>query len=135
MSDPLLKGAGVAFFFYQDAFLGLLTSRKGRLFLFYQDAFLGQQTSQEFRDLPLEESKRRLGEIFDKIDAQIVEDGFVTDEELSVWIKTTKRRSNEIDSNQRVKKNDQNGIMWNNYFPLTCLFVRSSVSLVYYEYP
>jgi len=48
------------------------------------EAFLGEQ-AQSFNDLSPEESKEKLGLIYDKIDTD--SNGFVTEEELEAWIK------------------------------------------------
>merc|ERR1711936_984460 len=54
------------------------------------EAFLGKEDAQTFDGLSLEESKKRLGEIFQKVDGQVERDGSVTEEELSKWILQTK---------------------------------------------
>ncbi|KAM9845904.1 calumenin-A isoform 1-T2 [Aulostomus maculatus] len=54
------------------------------------EAFLGQDDAKTFDSLPPEESKRRLGLIVDKMDVDM--DGFVTEDELKVWIKNAQKK-------------------------------------------
>lgn len=54
------------------------------------DAFLGPDDAKEFDELSPEESKERLGKIYDKIDQN--KDGFVEENELRDWIKHVQRR-------------------------------------------
>ncbi|XP_078286821.1 reticulocalbin-3 isoform X2 [Rhinoraja longicauda] len=72
-------------------------------FQFDHDAFLGSEGAKTFDQLTPEESKERLGKIVDLIDHD--QDGLVTADELTVWIKRAQNRY--IDDN--VKKN------WNEY--------------------
>ncbi|XP_071389332.1 calumenin-A [Centroberyx affinis] len=54
------------------------------------EAFLGHEEAKSFDDLTPEESQHRLGFIVDKIDDN--KDGFVTEEELKIWIKNAQKR-------------------------------------------
>lgn len=54
------------------------------------EAFLGHDEAQSFNDLSPEESQRRLGIIVDKIDTN--KDGFVSEEELKIWIKNAQKK-------------------------------------------
>ncbi|CAL8318352.1 unnamed protein product [Lota lota] len=59
-------------------------------FEYDHEAFLGREEAKTFDDLTPQESKRRLGVIVDKIDGN--KDGYVTEEELNVWIKKAQKR-------------------------------------------
>uniref|UniRef100_A0A3Q3VWW4 EF-hand domain-containing protein n=1 Tax=Mola mola TaxID=94237 RepID=A0A3Q3VWW4_MOLML len=54
------------------------------------EAFLGHDEAKTFEQLPPEESKRRLSIIVDRIDSN--KDGFVSEDELKVWIKDAQRK-------------------------------------------
>jgi len=54
------------------------------------EAFLGQDEAKTFDNLPPEESRRRLGIIVEKMDTN--KDGFVSEEELNVWIKNAQKK-------------------------------------------
>ncbi|XP_034019294.1 calumenin-A-like isoform X2 [Thalassophryne amazonica] len=83
---------------------------------FHHDAFLGQEEAKTFDDLPPEESKRRLGLIVDKIDAN--NDQFVTLEEMEDWISNVHKKSmhenTELQWNDLDKNNDSL-ISWDEY--------------------
>ena len=71
----------------KNLFLDIL--KKLRTFFkkyFHFKAFLGDE-AEVFKSLTPEESKARLGEILEKVDTN--KDGFVSVEELRVWIKDT----------------------------------------------
>ncbi|XP_055846712.1 calumenin-B [Episyrphus balteatus] len=59
------------------------------------EAFLGEDEAKQFDTLSPEESKRRLGLIYDKIDDD--KDGFINLSELKKWIQFTQRRYIEED--------------------------------------
>ncbi|CAH2063160.1 unnamed protein product, partial [Iphiclides podalirius] len=83
---------------------------------FDHDAFLGEDQAKTFDQLPPEESKRRLGIIVDKIDAD--NDGFVTLVELKDWIRYTQKRYIEEDVDRHWKQhNPENNdlIPWETY--------------------
>ncbi|CAG0879967.1 unnamed protein product [Darwinula stevensoni] len=63
------------------------------------DAFLGHDEAREFEDLSPEESKKRLGDLVEKIDKD--QDGYVTKEELTEWIRYTQRRYLDQDVNRQ----------------------------------
>lgn len=69
------------------------------------EAFLGEDEAKQFDTLSPEESKRRLGLIYDKIDDD--KDGFVNLSELKRWIQFTQRRYIE----------DDVGRMWRQHNP------------------
>ncbi|KAF7229661.1 calumenin-A [Nothobranchius furzeri] len=54
------------------------------------EAFLGQDEAKTFDHLTPDESKRRLSIIADKIDGN--KDGFISEEELKVWIKNVQKK-------------------------------------------
>ncbi|XP_018648565.1 EF hand containing protein [Schistosoma mansoni] len=54
------------------------------------DAFLGRDEAKRFDDLTPEESKRKLGEIVDKIDLN--NDGQITSEEMTAWINKVSKK-------------------------------------------
>ncbi|XP_017138812.1 calumenin [Drosophila miranda] len=80
------------------------------------EAFLGPDESKKFDNLSPEESKRRLGVIFDRIDED--KDGLVTLSELKNWISFTQRRYIEEDTGRlwRQHNPDNNAtISWEAY--------------------
>ncbi|VVC98994.1 unnamed protein product [Leptidea sinapis] len=83
---------------------------------FDHDAFLGEDQAKSFDQLPPEESKRRLGMIVDKIDAD--KDGFVSLVELKDWIRYTQKRYIVEDVENHWKQHNPNNedlISWENY--------------------
>lgn len=84
------------------------------------EAFLGRDEAKTFDQLPPEESKRRLGIIVNKID--INRDGFVSEEELKVWIKNAQRKHIYDSVEHQWKDFDLNGdgqISWDEYKNVT----------------
>lgn len=66
--------------------LGQRPPEDNQSFQCHHEAFLGQEDSKTFDQLsPDDESKERLGKTDDRIDSD--GDGFVTTEELKVWVK------------------------------------------------
>ncbi|CAK1578827.1 unnamed protein product [Parnassius mnemosyne] len=83
---------------------------------FDHDAFLGEDQAKTFDQLPPEESKRRLGIIVDKIDAD--NDGFVTLVELKDWIRYTQKRYIEEDVDRHWKQHNPDNaelLPWETY--------------------
>ncbi|XP_050362663.1 calumenin-B [Nymphalis io] len=83
---------------------------------FDHDAFLGEDQAKSFDQLSPEESKRRLGVIVDKIDAD--KDGFVSLVELKDWIRYTQKRYIEEDVDRHWKQHNPNNddlITWETY--------------------
>ncbi|ODM97252.1 Calumenin [Orchesella cincta] len=79
------------------------------------EAFLGEDAKQ-FDDLTPEESRRRLGLIFDKIDK--TKDGFVDKDELRKWIEWTQKRYFIQDAQQQWRVQNPQGktkIYWTEY--------------------
>ncbi|XP_013789358.1 calumenin-like [Limulus polyphemus] len=84
------------------------------------EAFLGQDEAKTFEDLPPEESKRRLGEIVDKIDKD--NDGFVTQKELQDWIQLVKKHYilDDIDQQWKSHNPDKKEVLrWEDYRKVT----------------
>lgn len=83
---------------------------------FDHDAFLGEDQAKTFDQLPPEESKRRLGIIVDKIDAD--NDGFVSLVELKDWIRYTQKRYIDEDVERHWRQHNPNNddvIPWETY--------------------
>ncbi|XP_041973241.1 calumenin-B isoform X2 [Aricia agestis] len=87
---------------------------------FDHDAFLGEDQAKTFDQLPPEESKRRLGLIVDKIDAD--KDGYISMVELKDWIRYTQTRYILEDVERHWKQHnrttiddDQEVITWDSY--------------------
>lgn len=79
------------------------------------EAFLGDE-AEEFDELSPEESQRRLGIIVDRMDKN--EDGHITVEELSEWIKYTQNRYIGDDVERQWESHKQKGketINWDEY--------------------
>ncbi|KAI5732537.1 hypothetical protein M8J76_001438 [Diaphorina citri] len=79
------------------------------------EAFLGEE-AKTFDQLSVEESKRRLELIVDKIDKD--KDGFVSKEELKEWIQFTQKRyiHNDVESQWRTHNpEDKEKITWDEY--------------------
>lgn len=84
------------------------------------EAFLGQDVAKTFDQLPPEESKRRLGIIVDKIDTN--KDGFISEDELKVWIKNAQKRHvyNSVEHQWKdFDTNNDNLISWEEYKNVT----------------
>ncbi|XP_042547325.1 reticulocalbin-1 [Dipodomys spectabilis] len=73
-----------------DSELGERPPEDNQSFQYDHEAFLGKEDSKTFDQLTPDESKERLGKIVDRIDSD--GDGFVTSEELKVWIKRVQKR-------------------------------------------
>ncbi|XP_059181972.1 calumenin-A-like [Centropristis striata] len=83
------------------------------------EAFLGQD-AKTFDQLPPDESRRRLGIIVDKIDVN--RDGFVSEEELKVWIRSAQKKHIYDSVEQQWKDfdmNDDGVISWDEYKNVT----------------
>lgn len=83
------------------------------------EAFLGgKEEAAEFDDYDPEESKKKLGEIFHKIDGQVTTDDFVTREELDKWIEM-QQNSHIVKTQERSLKekdvNNDNKMSWEEY--------------------
>lgn len=84
------------------------------------EAFLGREEAKTFDDLTPEESKRRLGVIVGKIDEN--KDGFVTEEELKIWIKKAQKKYiyENVDRQWKDFDADNDGmISWEEYKNVT----------------
>ncbi|XP_018572826.1 calumenin [Anoplophora glabripennis] len=89
------------------------------------EAFLGEE-AKTFDQLPPEESKRRLGIIFDKIDTN--NDSIISREELKDWIRFTQKRyiSEDVDRQWRQQNPENNPtISWENYQKLVYGFLEN----------
>ncbi|XP_003464533.3 reticulocalbin-1 [Cavia porcellus] len=73
-----------------DSELGARPAEDNGSFQYDHEAFLGREDARGFDQLSPEESRARLGKIVDRIDSD--GDGFVTTEELKVWIKRVQKR-------------------------------------------
>ncbi|XP_028025995.1 calumenin [Bombyx mandarina] len=83
---------------------------------FDHDAFLGEDQAKTFDQLSPEESKRRLGEIADKIDSD--QDGFITLVELKDWIRYTQKRYIDEDVERHWRQQNPNNeefVTWEAY--------------------
>jgi len=88
------------------------------------EAFLGKEEAREFEELTPEESKERLGKLFDKVDKD--HDGGVTEEELKDWIHFTQNRYILKDVEKQMKQTDLNTdgeIDWEEYKKATYGFM------------
>ncbi|KAJ8411163.1 hypothetical protein AAFF_G00171690 [Aldrovandia affinis] len=84
------------------------------------DAFLGQEEAKTFDQLTPEESKERLGMIVGRIDAD--KDGYVTEEELKIWIKRAQKKYIYDNVDRQWKDFDMNNdgvISWDEYKNVT----------------
>ncbi|XP_050407914.1 calumenin-A isoform X1 [Patella vulgata] len=84
------------------------------------EAFLGKEERQTFDQLSPEESRDRLGKIFEKIDKN--SDGFVSEDELKDWIQYVQKRYITTDTERMWKDydiSDTNEITWNAYMKRT----------------
>lgn len=80
------------------------------------EAFLGQDEAKQFDTLSPEESKRRLGLIYDKIDDN--QDGFIDLSELKKWIQFTQRRYIDEDVGRMWKQHNpdnEDSLKWEVY--------------------
>ncbi|CAG7721114.1 unnamed protein product [Allacma fusca] len=87
------------------------------------EAFLGEEAKQ-FDDLSPEESRRRLGLIFDKIDAN--KDGLIQSYELKKWIEWTQRRYIIADGETQWRIHNperKDKILWSEYRKSTYSFL------------
>ncbi|XP_072234053.1 calumenin-A [Leuresthes tenuis] len=75
---------------HQEEPLSQFQHNDDKNFDYDHEAFLGQDEAKTFDQLPAEESKRRLSIIIGKMDGN--KDGFISEEELKVWIKNAQRR-------------------------------------------
>ncbi|KAF7646742.1 hypothetical protein LDENG_00183300, partial [Lucifuga dentata] len=111
-SKPAQKKSRV----YQEEPLSHLEHDDEKNYNYDHEAFLGHDDAKTFDQLPQEESKRRLGVIVDRIDGNT--DGFVTEEELKVWIKKAQQRYIYESVEHQWKEYDTNNdglISWEEY--------------------
>ncbi|XP_069765228.1 reticulocalbin-3 isoform X2 [Narcine bancroftii] len=90
------------------------TEEKG--FQFDHEAFLGKEGAKTFDQLTPEESKERLGKIVDRIDQD--QDGLVTVDELTAWIKRAQNRYIDENVKRHWKDYDLNQdgkVSWDEY--------------------
>lgn len=100
--------------------LSRLEHDDGKNFDYDHEAFLGQDEAKTFDQLPPEESRRRLGVIVDKIDTN--KDGFVSEDELKVWIKHAQKRHvyNSVEHQWKdFDTNNDDRISWDEYKNVT----------------
>lgn len=84
------------------------------------EAFLGQEEAKTFEQLAPEESKRRLSIIVDKMDSN--KDGFISEEELKVWIKNAQKThiSNSVEHQWKDFDMNSDGLIsWEEYKNVT----------------
>ncbi|XP_060885313.1 calumenin-A [Labrus mixtus] len=100
--------------------LSRLDHNDNKNFDYDHEAFLGQDEAKTFDQLPQEESKRRLGIMVDQIDSN--RDGFVSEDELKLWIKNAQKK-HVYESVERQWKdfdlNDDGVISWDEYKNVT----------------
>uniref|UniRef100_UPI0037E8FBA1 calumenin-A n=1 Tax=Semicossyphus pulcher TaxID=241346 RepID=UPI0037E8FBA1 len=100
--------------------LSQLEHNDNKNFDYDHEAFLGHDEAKTFDQLPPEESKRRLGIMVDKIDSN--RDGFVSEDELKVWIKNAQKK-HVLDSVERqwsdFDMNNDGLISWDEYKNVT----------------
>ncbi|CAJ1054363.1 calumenin-A [Xyrichtys novacula] len=105
---------------HEEEPLSRLEHDDNKNFDYDHEAFLGHDQAQTFDQLPQEESKRRLGVIVDQMDSD--SDGFVSEEELKLWIKSVQRK-HVYESVERQWKdfdmNDDGLISWEEYKNIT----------------
>lgn len=79
------------------------------------EAFLGREDARNFDELSPDESKEKLGLIYNKIDKD--GDGFVTEEELRDWIKHVQNKYVWDDTERQWKEHDMEdkGLTWSSY--------------------
>ncbi|XP_023930230.1 calumenin-B-like [Lingula anatina] len=84
---------------------------------FDHEAVIGRKNlEEEFDQLPPEEAKERLGKLVDKMDQD--KDGFVTKEELILWIVNSFRTLDEEDAESKFLEHDSNEdkyVSWEEY--------------------
>ncbi|XP_066926347.1 calumenin-like [Clytia hemisphaerica] len=93
------------------------------------EAFLGKEEAREFEELSPEESKERLGKLFDKVDKD--HDGSVTEEELKEWIHYTQNRYILKDVEKQMTQTDLNKdglIDWKEYKQATYGFMEEDTA-------
>jgi len=93
------------------------------------EAFLGKDEARSFEELTPEESKKRLGKLFGKVDKS--GDGLVTEEELKEWIQFTQKRYIWDDAEKQMKQNDMDKdgkIAWDEYKNSTYGFIEEDDS-------
>ena len=92
--------------------------------LYDHDAFLGQDEARRFDQLSPEESKKRLSDIADKIDAD--GDHFVSHEELKLWIQKQQKSYIEEDVERQWRNHNPDNnthLKWEDYKRLTYGFM------------
>ncbi|CAM4924567.1 unnamed protein product [Rotaria socialis] len=80
------------------------------------EAFLGVEEAKKFEKLSVEESTKRLGALFDRIDKD--HNGTVTKQELKDWIKSVQTRyiTDDVERQWKQMNNDSNNaISWDEY--------------------
>jgi len=70
------------------------------------EAFLGKEGARAFEELSPDESRKRLGDLFHKVDKN--EDGSVTNDELKEWIQYQQNKYIIEDAEKQMKQNDLN---------------------------
>ncbi|XP_029969032.1 calumenin-A-like [Salarias fasciatus] len=105
---------------HHDEPLSPLEHNDQESFDFDHEAFLGHDEAGAFTELSPEESKRRLGFIVEKIDAD--ENDLVTEEELKAWIAHVQRKHIYDTVETHWKDFDKNGdgrVSWDEYRDFT----------------
>ncbi|XP_028254580.1 calumenin-A-like isoform X2 [Parambassis ranga] len=100
--------------------LSQLEHKDDKNYEYDHEAFLGQDEAKTFDHLPPEESQLRLGIIVNKIDSN--KDGFVTEAELKVWIKSAQKKHIYESTERQWKDFDLNSdglISWDEYRNVT----------------
>lgn len=88
------------------------------------EAFLGKDAARDYEGLSPEESKKRLGQLYDRIDKNA--DGKVDEDELKNWIKYTQNKYIWEDAKKQMKTNDENMdgyVDWEEYKKTTYGFI------------
>lgn len=91
------------------------------------EAFVGKLEAEDMKELSPEESKKRLGVIFTKIDTD--DDDLVSDAELQDWITKTQRRyiNDNTKREYTTHDEDQDGkITWDEYYQLNFGFLQDA---------
>ncbi|KAM6961788.1 calumenin-A [Tautogolabrus adspersus] len=105
---------------HDDEPLSRLEHNDNKNFDYDHEAFLGQDEAKTFDQLPQEESKRRLGIMVDQIDSN--RDGFVSEDELKLWIKNAQNKHVYESVEGQWKDFDMNNdgvISWEEYKNVT----------------